>query len=79
MSDSRVKNAIAALLMYGDNFTEIEMQEILQEAGIQRYQTAYFIMMGFLKPVGTRGTGLLPGPMILTTYEVSEKGKELLK
>lgn len=83
MSGNQTQQAIALLLMLGDDFTEYEARKAFEEGGVTT-SVSYLQMMGLVNQIGFRVEEVkLPGVRgflrMSDTYRVSAKGKELLK
>jgi len=70
-----VVKAIALILMYGD-ITESEMRYEFTENGLGHVNANYLLMMGYLRQVGRKAN---KWENIVSVYQITEKGKDLLR
>jgi hypothetical protein len=76
--------AIALLLMLGDDFTERECRKAFEDGGITT-SLSYLQMMGYVNQIGVRKEEVksvlvrTPWQTLSNTYRISDAGKGLLK
>jgi len=64
--------AVAELMMYGDEFTALEMNQLFIDAGIPRGVVENIMMLGYIRGKRRKNVSI-------RVYELTDKGREIMK